>query len=394
VTIPTIESPATPHEGGQPPPPPHPPAGERPSAPRGRGALVSAAVAAVVAAGVAVPVTLTVADQTGGQGQPAATSATSVDDAPARSVTDIAAAVSPSVASVQVRGPQGQGGGSAVIHRADGYLVTNAHVVAGAADVEVTLPDGTSSPAEVVGADEVSDLAVLRVAADDLPVPTYADGLPEVGDAAVAIGSPFGLEGSVTNGIVSAVGRSVSTPGAPLVDMIQTDAAINPGNSGGALVDDAGRIVGINTAILSATGANNGIGFAIPVTTVQSVADQLIESGSVEHAFLGIQGITVDAAVAELYGVEEREGAVVAAVEPGSPAAEAGLQEGDVIRAIGEEPVESMEELAARIQAADVGTTTTVTVVRDGEESTIEVDLAARPDQDAAPTEPEVPTAP
>lgn len=341
-------------DGTVPPPPAPPVRGASPA----RTALLAASVAAVVAGGVVAPLTWAVAsrDDAPADATDPTEAATTVADEVPRSVRDIAAAVGPSVASVSVRGPAGAGTGSAVIYRSDGYLVTNAHVVGagaevtgGGAEVTVTLPDGTSLAAEVVGADTVSDLAVLRVDTGGLPVSTYADGTPAVGDAAVAIGSPFGLDGSVTTGVISALGRSVATPGAPLVDMIQTDAAINPGNSGGALVDAAGRIVGINTAILSATGASNGIGFAIPVDTVRAVADQLIATGTVQHAYLGVQGVSLDPVVAERYGLDAAEGAVVVAVEPGGPADVGGLRPGDLVTAIGDDPVESMEELAGRI---------------------------------------------
>jgi S1-C subfamily serine protease len=376
------------HGSVSPPPPPAPPTPPAPPAPDRRGggpssartAVLAACVAALVAGGVATPVGWALASRDDAAAVPgdAETATTVAAEAP-RSVRDIAAAVGPSVASVSVRGPGGTGTGSAVIYSSDGYLVTNAHVVAGGSDVTVTLPDGTSLDAEVVGTDEVSDLAVLRVGSDALPVPTYADGTPSVGDATVAIGSPFGLDGSVTTGVISALGRSVATPGAPLVDMLQTDAAINPGNSGGALVDAAGRIIGINTAILSSTGANNGIGFAIPVDTVRAVADELIETGTVRHAYLGVQGVTLDPAVSERYGLAADEGAVVVAVEPGSPGDDAGLRPGDTVTAIGDEPVASMDDLAGRVQRADVGSTVTLKVLRDGDDVTVEVTLAERP---------------
>ncbi|WP_052668472.1 S1C family serine protease [Nitriliruptor alkaliphilus] len=371
------EAPPRPIDGPTLPPPSAPPAppepGDRPG--WARTATVAAAIAAVVSAGVAVPVTWALA---GDEPTPAPTGTQHAEPAPG-SVADIAATVGPSVARVSITGPQGNGSGSAVIYRSDGYLVTNAHVVATGGQVTVTLPDGTTLPAEVVGADSLSDLAVLRVDAEELPVPTYADTTPAVGDLAVAIGSPFGLDGSVTSGIVSAVGRSVSTPGAPLVDMIQTDAAINPGNSGGALVDASGRIVGINTAILSRTGTNNGIGFAIPVATVRTVADQLIETGQVEHAFLGVQGVTLDPGVAQRYGLDAESGAVIVAVEPDSPAAAAGLREGDTVVAFDDRPVGSMEELAGAVQRSEVGRTVPLTVLRDGRELTLETTLAERP---------------
>ncbi len=368
-----------------PPPPAAPPGGGH--APRGRSSttILAAVVAAVVATGVAVPTTLALSERGGSPDPAVATSTetgtpTSAGSGEARPIADIAREVSPSVAAVAVAGATGQGAGSAVVIGEDGHLVTNAHVVEGADAVRVTLPDGTASDAEVVGVDPVSDLAVLRVDATDLPVLEIADGLPEVGDAGLAIGSPFGLDGSVTTGVISALGRSVPTPGAPLVDLLQTDAAINPGNSGGALVDGDGRLIGINTAILSSTGSNTGVGFAIPVETVERVTEQLIATGTVEHAFLGIQGVTLGTEVAERYGLETPEGAVIIAVEPDGPADAAGLREGDTITAIGDRPVTSMEELSGRVQGSEVGATTTLSVVRDGETTTVDVTLTARPD--------------
>ena len=377
-----------PDHGGThlPPPPPGSGATVTPPAPRlgWKQYLAVAAVAAVSSAAVAVPLTLTgdepvatsqAAGETGGT-QP------TVTIEPGDSlVSAIAKRVSPSVVRIDVQGQQGNGSGSGVIYTADGTIITNAHVVNGAARVAVTLPDGSRQPAEVLGADTRSDIAVLRIDASDLPVPSFAEAAPEVGDDAVAIGSPFGLDGSVTAGIVSAVNRTVGTPGAPLVDMIQTDAAINPGNSGGALVNAEGQVVGINTAILSPGGGNDGIGFAIPIETARAIADQLIENGEVQHAFLGITGQDVDTDVAELYGLPVDSGAVIATVAAGTPAEEAGLQRGDIITAIDGDSVRSMQELAGRIQRYAPGDAVTLTVHRGSEELTLDVTLGEQPAQ-------------
>ena len=374
-----------------PPPPPSQPPRPQPNqnTKRGgwRGGVATAALAAIVGAGVAAPVALAVDEEVPPAATPVATADGSQVDgaevvpglAQAGGVAAIADEVSPSVARVEVAGPQGQGSGSAVVYHEDGYLLTNNHVVENAARVSITLPDGTENDAEVVGTDPRSDLAVLRVDRTDLPVPDFAVESPAVGDTAVAIGSPFGLEGSVTAGIVSALGRTVSTPGAPLVDLIQTDAPINPGNSGGALVDAEGRVTGINTAILSPTGTNNGIGFAIPMATAQSVADQLIDDGSVEHAFLGVRGTTVDPRIAEQYALSTDEGAVVSEVTEGSPAAEAGLQQGDIIISVAGGDVTSMADLVGRISAQQPGDTVELEVVRGGETLTLEVELGDAP---------------
>jgi S1-C subfamily serine protease len=360
--------------------------------------LVALLAGALGAAAVVVPALLLA----GGDGSPAAASTGDValgsdpaatDGDPAapsaagdlglRGVTAIARQVSPSVARVDAQGPLGAGSGSAVVFRSDGVLVTNAHVVDGAARVTVTLPDGERREAQVVGGDPASDLAVLRVDAADLPVPVWADAdaTPSVGDPVVAIGSPFGLDGSVTSGIVSALGRTVTpAQGVALVDLIQTDAAINPGNSGGALVDAAGRILGINTAIASSGGGSEGVGFAIPATTATSVADQLLTDGVVRRAELGIAGQTVDADTATLYGLPVTSGAVVVDVRPDSPADRAGLEQGDIITAIDDEPVGSVAELVGRIQQRRPGDEVTLAVARPGtDERTVTVTLGEAP---------------
>ena len=375
---------------GAPPSAPAPAAepGGRPPALRlgWRQYLAVAAVSATAAAAVAVPVSMADndpapvttpavaqadADTSGSLGGVSAPSTTSI--------ADIAAQVTPSVVRIDARSARGAGSGSGVVYRGDGYVVTNNHVVANAQSVSVTLPDGKEYDAEVVGTDPVSDLAVVRVDATDLPVATFATETSAIGDSTIAIGSPFGLDGSVTAGIVSALNRSVTAQGAPLVDLIQTDAAINPGNSGGALVNGAGEVIGINTVIATSGGGSDGIGFAIPVATVTSVADQIIDSGSVAHAYLGVRGQTVDPQVSQMYGLGVERGAVIAQVEDGSPAARAGLERGDIVTAIGDTPVTSFEELAGRIQRQPVDDTVTLTVVRNGQERQVDVTLSERP---------------
>ncbi|GGI09729.1 S1C family serine protease [Egicoccus halophilus] len=371
------------HTGGLPPTPPTvaPAAAPTPRL-RGRQLLAVALAGAVGAGAVVVPAQLL--DDTSASTVGAATAAAS--SAPALNssslVGGIAQQVSPSVARVDATGPMGTSAGSAVVYRADGVLVTNHHVVANAAQVGVTLPDGERHTAEVVGSDPSSDLAVLRVEATDLPVPVWADAdhLPGVGDTAVAIGSPFGLDGSVTAGIVSALGRTVATSGASLVDLLQTDAAINPGNSGGALVDGEARVIGVNTAIASSGGGNEGIGFAIPATTVRSVADQILTDGAVQHAFLGVVGQTVDPDIARLYGLPVDRGAVLAEV-PDGPAADAGLQPGDIVVRLDEHDVATMADLAGRLQQYRPGDELEVTYLRAGEEATTTVTLTERPDR-------------
>ena len=302
----------------------------------------------------------------------------------AETVTEaVAAAVLPSVVRIDVAGFAGTGSGSGVIFREDGHILTNNHVVEGAQEVEVRLPDGSTETAEVVGTDPASDLAVVKIDQDGLPVPAFAGTDPNVGASVVAIGSPFGLDATVTVGVVSAVNRSLGRgqQGGPLVDLIQTDAAINPGNSGGALVNMSAEVVGINTAILSQTGANNGIGFAIPISAAMPIAEQLVASGEVTYPQLGILGEDVDPAIAELYGLPVEAGAVVAEVVEGTAAEEAGLRRGDIISAVDGEDVASMAELATRIRQRQVGDEVTLSVMRGSDELEIEVTLRAAEDE-------------
>ncbi len=376
------------HRPQPPTPPVQPPSvapartsdGQGPVGLRWRAYVAVAAVAALASAGVTVPAVLLdddgaapVAEDT----TPTLASATTADGV----VAAIAAEVGPSVVRIDVASAAGQGAGSGVIYSPQGHIITNAHVVRDSSQVTVTLADGERVTAEVLGTDPMSDIAVIEVPGQDLPTPAYAQESVQVGETAIAIGSPFGLDGTVTAGVVSALNRTFTTQQGPQVDMIQTDAAINPGNSGGALVDARGQIIGINTAIFSRGGDNAGIGFAVPVETATAIADQLIANGEVEHAFLGIRGQSVDRQVAELYGLPVSEGAVVAAVTDGTPAADAGLQPGDIIVAMDGRAIASMEELTGRLHRQQPGDEVSLRVQRGDEQRTFEVELAARPDR-------------
>ncbi len=377
-----------------PPPPPLPdPAPSDGKDGRGRTrlwlvALVSALVASLTSVGVTAAVLDDDAPAAVESADPPVATTTSADvGGDGMTPAEVSAAVSPSVASVEVTvrtaaGPfgntqTGTAQGSAVILSEDGYLVTNNHVVEGATAVRVVLADGSSHEATVVGTDPSSDLAVLKIDATDLPAATFADDQPGVGDTAIAIGSPFGLDGSVTAGIVSALDRTLSDGSSALGGLIQTDAAINPGNSGGALVDDQGRIIGINTAIYSASGANDGVGFAVPATTVTAVAQQLIEGGSVSWPVLGITGQDVTAALVEAYGLGADAGALVGEVVPGTGAAAGGLQAGDIIVGADGTTVDGMTDLVTVIRAHEVGDVLTLDVVRDGATLALQVELRA-----------------
>lgn len=307
-------------------------------------------------------------------------------------VAAIAAAVVPTVVQVDIEGGgplgQGTGNGSGVIYRSDGHVLTNHHVVEAADTVEVVLADGTRLPAEVVGTDPDNDLAVIRVDRTGLPAIQIGDSSTlRIGELAVAIGSPFGLEGTVTAGVVSAVNRDIPIggPGRPSLTMfnvIQTDAPINPGNSGGPLVGGDGRLIGINSAILTTAGAasNAGVGFAIPVNTAVDIADALIADGFVRHPLLGVQGADVSEQLGERLGVEE--GAYIEQVQPGTPAEAAGLRSDDVIVGIDDVPITTMSDLVLEIRNRKVGEEVTVTYIRDRTEGTAEVTLAERPRND------------
>src|SRR6266702_1927207 len=260
-----------------------------------------------------------------------------------------------------------QSAGSGVIFDAKaGYIVTNAHVVENASEITVTLQDGRDLKADIVGSDEPSDVAVLKVKTDTLTQISLGDSAKiEVGDFVVAIGNPFGLQHTVTSGIISGLSRSGINPDG-YEDFIQTDASINPGNSGGALVNLRGELIGINTAILSRSGGNIGIGFAIPVNMAHSVMDQLIKYGSVKRGLLGVSMYTVTPDIAHSLGLPNALGALVSQVVDGSPAEKAGIHTGDVITSVNGQPVKSNSELRNSIGLMRVGDKVEIGLLRDG----------------------------
>ena len=264
-------------------------------------------------------------------------------------------------------------GSGVIVDAENGYIVTNAHVVKNASEITVTLVDDVEVKAQVVGADDRSDVAVLRVEGATLPSEMQlADSSKlQVGDFVIAIGNPFGLQHTVTSGIVSALGRTGISRGG-VEDFIQTDAAINPGNSGGALVGLDGNLVGINSVILSQTGGNIGIGFAIPSNMVRSIMEQLIESGRVDRGQLGVNLLPLTAEFRKSLGLPENaQGALVSQVTEGSAADKAGIESGDVITAVRGDPIRSSAQLANTIGMLRVGESVEIGLLRDGKPMTV-----------------------
>ncbi len=269
-----------------------------------------------------------------------------------------------------------KGQGSGFVVSADGLVLTNAHVVKDAKDVTVRLADRREFAAKVLGSDPVTDIAVLRIAAQDLP--TVRLGNPRdlmVGDYVLAIGAPYGLEQTATSGIVSAKGRSL--PGEAVVPFIQTDAAVNPGNSGGPLFDAAGNVVGINSQIYSRTGGFQGVSFAIPIDVALKVRDQIVTTGRAQHARLGVSVQDLTTPLAESFGLTRPDGALIAQVDPKSPAAGAGLKSGDVILEVDGEKVVQSGSLSSRIGLAKPGDKVKLTLWRDHARRDIDVTLGS-----------------
>jgi S1-C subfamily serine protease len=277
---------------------------------------------------------------------------------------------------------RGESTGTGFVIDDDGSILTNAHVVQGAQGVTVRFSDGRTAPARVRGTDPSSDVALLRVDPDGLRLKPLALGTSrevEVGDPTVAIGNPFGLDLTLTTGVISAKARRIDAPnGFQIEDVLQTDAAINPGNSGGPLIDAAGRVIGINSAIRTGTqgGGSIGIGFAVPIDTAKRILPDLRRSGRVERAYLGVTTATV---TPELNLRAER-GAFVQDLVPDGPAAKAGIEPSDIIVRIGGRPVRSSEDVGAAVETRKPGDTVAVEVIRGGRREAIEAELEQRPD--------------
>ena len=277
-------------------------------------------------------------------------------------VAEVATSLLPSVVQLETD----RGLGSGVVYRANGVVLTAAHVVAGVTDLTIVRSDGTRIPARVVGLDEATDVAVVRAKRGNFTPGAFATGMAlEAGQLAVAIGSPFGLESTVTAGVISATDRTLVMQGRTMT-MIQTDAPINPGNSGGALADRQGRVIGINDAIVTTTGSNAGVGFAIPIDIAVTVADQLLSGRTPKIGYLGVSGTQPSVG---------RAGALVTQVEPDSPAETAGIERGDLITSFDGAAISSLVDLIARVRATAPGTTVTIELVRDGVTITLDVEI-------------------
>jgi putative serine protease PepD len=303
-------------------------------------------------------------------------------------VTSVAERELPAVVTIMAGGATGGGVGSGEVIRADGYILTNNHVIAAAAgggSLEVVFDNGDTASATLVGRDPLTDLAVIRVDKSGLQTISIGDSSDlQIGQPVVALGAPLGLSSTVTSGIVSALGRTVHVPGegsssALLVDAVQTDASINPGNSGGALVDCSGALVGIPTAgaTTGETGGSIGLGFAIPVNSALTIADEIMSTGSVTHSFIGVQAQPLAASATGQSG--QAGGLWIVSVVAGSPAASAGLHAGDIIRSIDGNPATSTDQLMALTLTKRPGDHVQVEYERDGKEGTVTITLGSRP---------------
>ncbi|MCI4678776.1 Do family serine endopeptidase [Rhodoblastus acidophilus] len=275
---------------------------------------------------------------------------------------------------------KGEALGSGFIISSDGYVVTNNHVVNDATDVKITLQGGKVVPAKIVGVDKKTDLALLKITAPGTyPYVQFSNTMPRVGDWVIAVGNPFGLGGTVTAGIVSARGRDIGS--GPYDDYLQIDAPVNRGNSGGPTFNEKGEVVGINTAIYSPSGGSVGIGFAIPSEVAKEVITELKEKGSVSRGYIGVQIQSVTTEIAESLGLKSTEGALVAQVQPNTPAVAAGVESGDVISAVNGVKVENPHELSRKIAALGPNAEVDLTIIRNGADKNIKLKLGKLPDE-------------
>jgi serine protease Do len=302
-------------------------------------------------------------------------------------ISTVAEEVKPSVANIMVKvvqkdifgnSQEGEGVGSGIIFSSDGYILTNNHVAGAAEELTVTLYDGREYQAKLIGSDSTTDIAVIKIEAADLQPAEFTsiDNI-DVGELAIAIGSPYGLQQTVTQGVVSAIGRDIqiSSDSYPMVDLIQTDAAINPGNSGGPLVNSSGQVFGMNTMIYSTSGSNAGVGFAIPSDTAVNIANQIIKNGKARIPYMGIE-------MGE--NTTDIKGIFIKSVTPGYPAEKAGIRAGDIITEFAGRDMETPYQLLAQLLRHNVGDEVTVKIYRGGEYIELNLILAESPQRPAA----------
>jgi S1-C subfamily serine protease len=341
-----------------------------------------------------------ISDGLGGQQMPEPAGESEVDDAGlldafSRSVIDVAERIGPAVVGIRRRGREHDpenpfapvlGSGSGVIITPDGYVLTNDHVVRGAPRLDAVLSDGTSIEARIVGEDPDTDLALLRLARGGLPAATLGEsGRLRVGQLVVAIGNPLGLQATVTAGVISALHRTLrGVSGRLIEDVIQTDAALNPGNSGGALVDSAGRVIGITTAII---GGAQGICFAVPIDTAKWVVPELLREGRVVRGYLGLAEQTqpFDRRLGRRVGLAVPAGVLIASIADGGPAAAAGLRPGDLILAVDGEPTPSVDAVHKRLGRQAIGRILSLRVLREGKLMDLQATVAGQPEDKAPP---------
>ena len=366
----------------------------RRSAPAGLAAATLAALVALAGCssgdqqdatpGVAAPAR-TLAPVQPAAGEPPTTGSTGNDGGAFARIPEIVRQVEPSVVTIFV--PAG-GLGSGVVWRADGMIITNEHVVRsamqqGGGQVQVGLADGSRVPGRVVAADALTDLAVVDAERTDLPAARFQPALPEQGELAITLGSPLGFQNTAGAGIISGLNReipgSAARGGTALVDLIQTDAAISPGNSGGALVNGRGEVVGINEAYIPPQAGAVSLGFAIPAARAVDVAQQLVDTGRAQHAYVGVSGVTLTPEIATQYRLPQTAGVAVFEVRPDSPAARAGLRPGDVITSFGDTRVRTLEEFLGELRQERPGNVVQLRVVRAGQETTLPVTVSDLP---------------
>ena len=295
-------------------------------------------------------------------------------DVYSRTVVSVAETISPSVVKIDVLHRRGQGGGSGFIFTRDGFILTNSHVVRGVERIEVNLTDGRHYPAERIGDDPETDLAVIRIHAPDLVPAVLGNSLSlRVGQLVIAVGNPYGFQTTVTAGVVSALGRSLRSQSGRLIDdIIQTDAALNPGNSGGPLVNSRGEVIGVNTAVILPA---QGLCFAIPIDTAKWVVGLVMRDGKIRRGYLGLAGQNIDLPrrFVRFHRLPADSAILVVSVEPDSPARDAGLQEGDVIVAFNDKPLRSIDDLHRLLTDGVIGARATLSILRRTEKIAVSI---------------------